>query len=353
VEDQPADSGDLTTDAESPAQSADTAEAADEATDKAARRRHRMPLRKELTASREDTDETATDEATPADEQAEPDVAEVAEAEPAAPCRRWSLFRRRPKNPEPEAVSAPVVDVAEAEEPEPAKPAPRVPTGKASRTAKPVTEPEPPTTDETPVDESVDAESTAIEDTPAEDARPQEEQILVPHRPAGKRLIIAAAAAGVVFVGAAAFAGATVQPYLADRALVHTKLDIARTAANAITTLWSYTPDDMDKLPDRAAGYLAGDFANEYRKYIDAIVAPNKQAQVTNTTQVMGTAVETVTPTEATALVYTNSVATSPVSKNIPSLRYLSYRLTMQRHDAKWLITRMSTVTSFDLTPQL
>ena len=176
---------------------------------------------------------------------------------------------------------------------------------------------------------------------------------MVPHRPAGKRLTIAAAAAGVVFVGAAAFAGASLEPYLADRALVHTKLDIARTAANAITTLWTYNPDNMEALPDRAAGYLGGDFANEYRKYIDAIVAPNKQAQVTNTTEVMGTAVETVTPTEATALVYTNSVATSPASKNIPSLRYLSYRLTMQRHDAKWFITRMSTVTSFDLTPQL
>jgi len=25
----------------------------------------------------------------------------------------------------------------------------------------------------------------------------------------------------------------------------------------------------------------------------------------------------------------------------------------LQHHDAKWLITRMSTVTSFDLTPQL
>ena len=35
-------------------------------------------------------------------------------------------------------------------------------------------------------------------------------------------------------MGAAAFAGATLQPYLADRALVHIKLDIARTAANAI-----------------------------------------------------------------------------------------------------------------------
>ena len=160
-------------------------------------------------------------------------------------------------------------------------------------------------------------------------------------------------AAGALFVAAAAFAGAALQPMLADRALVQTKLDVARTAANAITTLWTYTPEDMDTLPDRSTGYLGGDFSAEYRRYIDAIVASNKQAQVTNSTQVLGTAVETLTPTEATAIVYTNSVATSPVTKNIPSLRYLSYRLTMERHDAEWLITRMSTITSLDLTPQL
>ena len=162
-----------------------------------------------------------------------------------------------------------------------------MPVGKASRTAKTVTESEP-SADETPVVENPEAASTETEsaetgDAPAEEA-PQEEPILVPHRPAGKRLTIAAAAAGVLFVGAAAFAGATLQPFLADRALVDTKLDVARTAANAITTLWTYTPDNMDKLPDRSAGYLGGDFANEYRKYIDAIVATNKQAQVTNTT---------------------------------------------------------------------
>jgi Mce-associated membrane protein len=305
-----------------PAQPAGDADRPDQPTDpaktptgKAARRRHRMPLRKELATGHQDADEVASDEQSPTDGQPEPEVAEVSEiseANSAEPRRRRGLFSRRTKAPELEAVSV------------------------------------------SPGAESDPEESTAPaeEDSEAEDA-PVEEQILVPHRPAGKRLTIAAVTAGVVFVGAAAFAGATLQPYLADRALVNTKLDIARTAANAITTLWTYTPDNMDKLPDRAAGYLGGDFANEYRKYIDAIVAPNKQAQVTNTTQVMGTAVETVTPTEATALVYTNSVATSPASKNIPALRYLSYRLTLQRHDAKWLITRMSTVTSFDLTPQL
>lgn len=219
-------------------------------------------------------------------------------------------------------------------EPTTPDPAPRTPTGKSRRTTSRPTEP-----DDAAAQDSVDIAEPA--------------QMLRPHRPAGKRLWLMTLAAGALFVATAAFAGAALQPYLADRALVDTKLSVARTAANAIATLWTYTPENMDALPDRSARYLGGDFADQYRKYIDAIVEPNKQAKVTNTTEVMGTAVETITPSEATAIVYTNSVATSPVTKNIPSLRYLSYRLTLRRDDARWLITRMSTVTSFDLTPQL
>jgi Mce-associated membrane protein len=281
-------------------------------------------------------------------------AAETAESSPSTtPRRRRFSLRRRAKTTEPVAVSA----TDEAEEPDQTKSASRTPTGKAGRTAKarPVKEPVTETAEEPAVEEP--ASEAAVPETDAEAPEtaeePGQEPVMVPHRPAGKRLTIAAVAAGVLFVAAGAFAGATVQPYLADRAAVATKLDVARTAASAITTLWTYTPDNMDALPDRSAGFLGGDFAHEYRKYIDAIVASNKQAQVTNTTQVMGAAVETLGSSEATAIVYTNSVATSPVTKNIPSLRYLSYRLTMQRHDAKWLITRMSTVTSFDLTPQL
>ncbi|MFG1934807.1 mammalian cell entry protein [Mycobacterium sp. NPDC048908] len=293
MEDQPAGSGDLTTDAESLDQPSDPAKTP---TGKAARRRHRMPLRQQLAASREDAEEPTAEE--------QPEPATAQQSEPVIAPRRRRLFHRLRKMPEPQAVTA-------------------------------------------STDEAAEPEAGAGQEAPHEDV------IMLPHRAAGRRLWIGAAVAGAVFVAAAAFGGAMLQPYLADRALVHTKLDIAKTAANAITTLWTYTPDNMDSLPDRAAGYLGGDFATEYRKYIDAIVATNKQAQVTNTTQVMGTAVESVAPNEATALVYTNSVATSPGSKNIPSLRYLSYRLTLQRHDAKWLITRMSTVTSLDLTPQL
>ncbi len=359
MEDQPADSGDLTTEA------AETAEAT-EAT--ATRHRHRMPLRREMAVSREGEDKTA--------EVAEPIEATEAPAleETAAPRRRrWGSFRRKPKPTEAPSDETAAATEQSIEDEEP-KPAARTPVGKSRRNAAPVAEPEP--AQETPAEEApapeVPADETAPEET--EDAAAEKaeaiagdegddedaateaveaEQILIPHRPAGNRLQIAAVAAGVLFVGAAVFAGTMVEPYVANRAMVDTKLDVARTAANAITTLWTYNPDNMGTLPDRSARYLGGDFANEYRKYIDAIVEPNKQAQVTNITEVKGAAVESITGSEATAIVYTNSVATSPVTKNIPSLRYLSYRLTMQRRDADWKITRMSTITSLDLTPRL
>jgi Mce-associated membrane protein len=174
-----------------------------------------------------------------------------------------------------------------------------------------------------------------------------------PRRPAGRWLAIAVAAAAAVFVGAAAFAGFAVQPYLMEQARVITKMDVARTAAEAITTLWTYNPDNIEKLPDRAAQYLSGDFEAEYRKYMDKVIPPSKQAQVTNSTQVTGAAVESLKGPNAVALVFTNTTATSPQTKDLPSLKYYSYRLVMKRQGARWLVTKMNTVTSLDLTPQL
>ena len=162
-----------------------------------------------------------------------------------------------------------------------------------------------------------------------------------------------AAASIASFVAAGAFVGEAAQPYLMDRATVATKLKIARTAADAINTLWSYTPENMDKLPDRSARYLGGDFEGQYRKYVDAIAATNKQAKVTSNTKVVGTAVESLRGSEATAIVYTNTTSTTPQSNNIPSMKYLSYRLDMTRYGRDWRVTKMSTVTSLDLTPKL
>jgi Mce-associated membrane protein len=263
--------------------------------------------------------------------------------------RRWNFLRRKKNRTTPTAVAESETSVETPDAVE-ATAAPRIPVGKAGRVVKQPSEPEAPTEDSA---EAPDVDASGDESESQTTESTDTDQVLVPHRPAGKRLRVAAIAAAALFVAAGAFAGAMVQPVLTERALVQTKLDIARTAANAITTLWTYNPDNMDSLAKRSAGYLTGDFAAEYRKFIDSIVATNKQAQVTNNTQVLGAAVESLTPSEATAVVYTNSVATSPVSKNIPSLRYLSYRLTMKRDGDQWRITRMTTITALDLTPQL
>jgi Mce-associated membrane protein len=201
-------------------------------------------------------------------------------------------------------------------------------------------------------DENAD---TATEDDEADDAEAADEPVAVrfrERRPATKWSVIAAAVAAALFVGSAAFAGATMQPYLTDRATVATKLNVARAAANAITTLWTYTPENIDKLADRASQYLSGDFQAAYRKYLDALVAPNKQAKITNTTQVVGAAVESLSASDATAIVYTNTASTSPSTKDVPALKYLSYRLVLQRDHARWLVTKMTTITSLDLTPK-
>ena len=232
-----------------------------------------------------------------------------------------------------------------------------VPQGKAARRRHRL--PRHPTAVTSSTDEETGVEESGIEESDTDESDTEEpetgdaEPELAPHQPVGRRLVMVGVAAGVLFVGATAFSGAMLQPYLAYQALTQNRFDVAKTAADAVSTLWTYTPQNMDSLGDRSQRFLSGRFAEEYRKFVDSIVATNKQAQVTNETKVVGAAVETIGPTEATAIVYANSVATSPLSKNVPSLRYLSYRLTLQRHGSDWLVTRMPALTQLDLTPQL
>jgi Mce-associated membrane protein len=113
----------------------------------------------------------------------------------------------------------------------------------------------------------------------------------------------------------------------------------------------------METLSDRSAKYLGGDFEEQYRRYVDAIAATNKQAKVSSTTRVVGAAVESLrggaTGTEATAIVYTNTTSTTPQTLNFPSMKYLSYRLDLKRFGRDWRVTKMTTITSLDLTPKL
>lgn len=310
MEDQPADSGDLTTgEPDKP------------------RRRLRFGRRRRA-------EEVV---AAPADEGDSESVSESDDAQ-ATTERRTPVGKiRRKAVAEPEGEAAPEANAESESESE----------SESAQESESESEPE------TEVATEIDAAGEGEAEAADAEAEPAEDVVLVPHREAGKRLTYVAAGAAALFVVAGAFGGAMVQPYLADRALVATKLQVARTSADAITTLWTYNPDNIESLPDRASKYLSSDFAKQYRQLIDSIVPTNKQAQVTNNTEVMGTAVETISRDEATAIVYTNTVSTSPVTKNVPSLRYMSYRLSLQRTDGDWRITQMPALTQLDLSPQL
>jgi serine/threonine protein kinase len=157
----------------------------------------------------------------------------------------------------------------------------------------------------------------------------------------------------LILVAAITFAVTTTRLYLADKAEAEAKRAVVQTATAAIEALWTYTPDDMDGLPARAGRYLTGDFRTQYAKLVDGMIPAYKEAQLSSKTQVVGAGVESLHGSDATALVYTNTSSTTPQTRSAPSLKYLSYRLIMQKHDSGWLISKMTTVTSMDLEPKL
>ena len=161
-------------------------------------------------------------------------------------------------------------------------------------------------------------------------------------RPRHTMLIGVIAAIAVLFVGMSAFAGAAIESTLVDRAGAATRLEVARTAAAAITSLWTYSPDKIATLPDRAGEYLGDEFCAQYRKFLEATIAPIKQAQVTDRTDVVGIAVESLNRDDAVVLAFTNTTATSPLTKDIPSLKYLAYRMSMKHKGSRWMVTAMS-----------
>jgi serine/threonine protein kinase len=169
-------------------------------------------------------------------------------------------------------------------------------------------------------------------------------------RKVNRRTAIAVLAVPVVVcVAAVVFAGATLRLYLADRTVADAKREIVQTETNAMTTLWTYTPEDVNTLADRASRYLSGDFEAKYRKFVDAIAVPDKQAQVTSTAQVLGAGVVSLSGPEATAVIYVNTTSTTPQTRDKPSTKYFSYRVTLEKHDSRWLIMKMTTITSMDV----
>jgi Mce-associated membrane protein len=313
VEDQQTDTGDLTG-----AATPDAPSSASAATPVGKRGRHRTFRPRPVTARKEEAPSEITESSA-----AEPESTAVEKSPPAdAAAVKGSAA-------EPESAEAESTDGEDSD----AKPAKRRRWFRA-RAATPVAGDDAATSAE-------NAEPAASEEADGE---------VKERKPVGKRLTVAVAAAAAIFVAAGAFGGAMLEPYVADRAATSTKIEIAKTAKDAITTLFTYTPDDMEQLPDRAARYLGGDLKESYAKQVDLLAATNKQSQIHRNAEVVGAAVESFKGDDATAMVYANISYTSAQTKDIPRIFLVAYRLTMQRKGGDWLITNMPWITSKDLT---
>ena len=124
--------------------------------------------------------------------------------------------------------------------------------------------------------------STVLADPPITDtgevATPSASATPTPgHRPHRRVLIGVIALAAAFFVSVCAFTAAALHTSFADRAAAAARHDAARSAAAAITTLWTYSPSTIETLPDRARQYLGGDFYEQYRQFLESAIAPTKR----------------------------------------------------------------------------
>jgi len=312
VEDQPTDTSDLT-------KPPDTAAS----TPVGKRGRHRS-FRPRPTTAPADTSESTQESAEAAVETTEEPTTETVAAEPASvepepKAKRRGWFRRRSRAEPANDEAQPAADEVES----------------AAVEAEPI---------------EAAAEPEAATDVDGSEQADEQPVETVERKPAGRRMTIAVAVAAALFVAAGAFGGAMLQPYLSDRIVAQTKLDIARTATDAITTLFTYTPDDMAQLPARSAKYLGGELKDSYAKQVDALAASNKQSQIHRSAQVVGAAVESLNGENATAMVYANITYTSAATKDVPKIYLVSYRLSMERNGSDWVIVNMPWITSKDLT---
>jgi Mce-associated membrane protein len=128
-----------------------------------------------------------------------------------------------------------------------------------------------------------------------------------------------------LFVGACAFSAAALHTSLTDRA------------------------DDRHPARSRQANTLAAIL----RAVPQLPGSRNCTHQQANITEVVGVAVESLHGADADPLVFTDTTATTPLTTDTPSLKYVAYRLSLTRQDRRWLVTTMATISFVDLTPEI
>ncbi|KUH83139.1 MULTISPECIES: hypothetical protein [unclassified Mycobacterium] len=126
---------------------------------------------------------------------------------------------------------------------------------------------------------------------------------------------------------------------LSDRA----RIESVQAAKDATVALLSYRPDTVEQDLMGVRDRLTGDFRGEYTKLIQDVVIPGaKQQHISATASVAAAASVSATPGHAVVLVFVNQTTT--VGTTAPTDLQSSVRVTMDRIDDRWLISKFSPV---------
>jgi Mce-associated membrane protein len=114
-------------------------------------------------------------------------------------------------------------------------------------------------------------------------------------------------------------------------------------AKDSTIALLSYKPETVEKQLGDARGLLTGDFQDSYTSLTNDVVIPGaKQKHISAVASVPAAASVSANPNEAVVLVFVNQTVT--VGQDAPTDTASSVRVTLQKVDNRWLISKFDPV---------
>lgn len=120
-------------------------------------------------------------------------------------------------------------------------------------------------------------------------------------------------------------------------------VESVRAATDGTITMLSYKPDTAEKDPTAAQNRLTGQFKDSYASLTHDVVIPGaKQKQISAVANVPAAASVSATANHAVVLVFVNQ--TVIVGTDAPTSTTSCVRVTLDKHDGRWLISQFEPI---------
>jgi Mce-associated membrane protein len=121
------------------------------------------------------------------------------------------------------------------------------------------------------------------------------------------------------------------------------RIESVQVAKDSTVAMLSYKPDTVEQQLNDARSLLTGDFEESYTGLINDVVIPGaKEKQISAVASVPAAASVSATPNEAVVLVFVNQ--TVVVGQDAPTDTASSVRVTLEKIDGRWLISKFDPV---------